>query len=507
MNIGVAITAYPWAIKDVCVIYEWVIRQAHIIDGSAQPSYRADLAITAGKIAAIGNLSGVQAQREIVASNWVLAPGFIDVHTHDDLQVIRNPDMLPKVSQGVTTVIVGNCGISASPVVLQGELPDPMNLLGAVEDFSYADLASYARAVNEIQPAVNVAALVGHTALRNNHMDRLDRAATAYEIAQMRAQLHLALEQGALGLSTGLAYASAIESTTEEVQALVEVLREQGGVYTTHLRTEFDGILDAMEEAFAIGHSVNAPVIISHLKCAGAGNWGRSKEVLGALETAARKHWVGSDCYPYSASSSTLDLQQVTRDFDIVITWSEPHPEQGGKTLAAIADEWQTSLMDAARRLQPAGAVYHGMNEQDVQAILAHPLTMVGSDGLPVDPLPHPRLWGAFPRVLGHYSRDLQLFSLTEAVYKMTRLSADRFGLDDRGRIEVGAAADLVLFDPLNVRDTATFAAPQQLAEGIEAVWVNGILTYCNKAMTGQRAGKFLHRQRDLRKGFFLFNE
>jgi N-acyl-D-amino-acid deacylase len=198
-----------------------------------------------------------------------------------------------------------------------------------------------------------------------------------------------------------------------------------------------------------------------------------------------------------------LDLQQVTSDFDIVITWSKPHPEQGGKKLADIAQQWQLDLVSAAKKLQPAGAVYYGMSEQDVQKILAHPLTMIGSDGLPVDPLPHPRLWGAFPRVLGHYSRDLQLFELAEAVRKMTRMSADRFGLDDRGRIEIGAAADLVIFNPTTVKDAATFEQPQQLAEGIEAVWVNGVLTYSNKKITGKRAGKFLEKQRDLRIGFY----
>ncbi|HEY8939640.1 MAG TPA: D-aminoacylase, partial [Cellvibrio sp.] len=429
--------------------------------------------------------------------------GFIDVHTHDDLQVIRAPEMLPKISQGITTVIVGNCGISASPVSLKGNLPDPMNLLGTVDDFKFADFASYKAAVNKTQPAVNVAALIGHTALRNNHMDKLDRTASADEIEMMRVQLRDSLKDGALGLSSGLAYASAFSATTDEIKSLAQVLNEFGAVYTTHLRTEFDEILAALDEAFETGEAAKAPVIVSHLKCAGAGNWGRSGEVLQKIERAAGHHPVGCDCYPYSASSSTLDLQQVTSDFDIIITWSDPHPEQGGKKLAEIAAEWQVSLLDAAKKLQPAGAVYHGMSEQDVQKILAHPLTMVGSDGLPVDPLPHPRLWGAFPRVLGHYSRDLKLFSLPEAVRKMTRMSADRFGLDDRGRIAIGAAADLVLFDPQQVKDSATFSQPQQLAEGIHSVWVNGVLSYQNKKMTGQRAGKFLERQRDLRIGFY----
>ncbi len=483
--------------------FDLIIRNAQVIDGSGEPPMRADIAIQAGKIAALGSLENAESLAVLDAQGLILAPGFIDVHTHDDLQVIRAPEMLPKISQGITTVIVGNCGISASPVSLKSELPDPMNLLGTTDDFQYADFASYKAAVNKTQPAVNVAALIGHTALRNNHMDRLDRAANADEIAQMRVQLRESLQEGALGLSSGLAYASAFSATTDEVKNLAQVLNEFGAVYTTHLRTEFNEILAALDEAFDIGEKAKAPVIVSHLKCAGAGNWGRSGEVLQKIESAASKHPVGCDCYPYSASSSTLDLQQVTSDFDIVITWSEPHPEQGGKKLAEIASEWNMSLLDAAKKLQPAGAVYHGMSEQDVQKILAHPLTMVGSDGLPVDPLPHPRLWGAFPRVLGHYSRDLQLFSLPEAVRKMTRMSADRFGLEDRGRIAVGAAADLVLFDAAQVKDSATFSQPQQLAEGIHSVWVNGVLSYQNKKMTGERAGKFLERQRDLRVGFY----
>lgn len=483
--------------------FDLIIRNAQIIDGTGEPAYSAGLAISDGIIAAIGDLSAAEANVVRDAQGLVLAPGFIDVHTHDDLQVIHAPQMLPKISQGITTVIVGNCGISASPVTLTGDLPDPMNLLGSPEDFSYADFASYKNAVNQAQPAVNVAALIGHTALRNNHMDRLDRVATQSEIELMRVQLRESLTEGALGLSSGLAYGSAIASSTDEVKKLAEVLNEMGAVYTTHLRTEFDEIIAALDEAFEIGEHAKAPIIVSHLKCAGAGNWGRSGEILKKLETTAKTHPLGCDCYPYSASSSTLDLQQVTSDFDIVITWSESHPEQGGKKLADIASDWDLSLLEAAKKLQPAGAVYHGMSEADVQKILAHPLTMVGSDGLPVDPLPHPRLWGAFPRVLGHYSRDLKLFSLPEAIRKMTRMSADRFGLDDRGRIAVGAAADLVLFDPVKVKDAATFTQPQQLAEGIEAVWVNGVLSYAQKTVTGIRAGKFLARQRDLRIGFY----
>ncbi|KAF0812076.1 D-aminoacylase [Andreprevotia sp. IGB-42] len=488
--------------------YDLIIRNARIFDGSGNAEYTADIAVNAGRIAAINRrgessvLAQATATQDVDAAGLALAPGFIDVHTHDDTNVIRQPDMLPKISQGVTTVVVGNCGISASPVSLKGDPPDPMNLLGQAQDFSYPTFGDYRRAVDAAQPSVNVAALIGHTALRNNHMDRLDRTATPGEINSMREQLRDALENGALGLSTGLAYASANSCNTEEIKTLAEVLDEYGGVYTTHLRTEFDGILAAMDEAFEVGRHARSPVIVSHLKCAGAGNWGRSVEVIKKMEAAAQNHPAGCDCYPYSASSSTLDLKQVTSDFDIVITWSTPHPEMGGRKLAEIAADWNTSLIEAARQLQPAGAVYYGMDENDVRHILGNPLTMVGSDGLPNDPLPHPRLWGAFPRVLGHYSRDVGLFPLAEAVRKMTGLSADRFGLNDRGRIKVGLSADLVLFNPATIKDTASFSDPVQAADGIEAVWVNGVLSYQHKQLTGLRAGRFLPRSRDLRTGF-----
>ncbi|MFJ1301138.1 amidohydrolase family protein [Pseudomonadota bacterium AL_CKDN230030165-1A_HGKHYDSX7] len=483
-------------------MYDTLIRGARVLDGTGAPAIHADVALAQGRIAAIGDLSGARAATEIDAAGLVLAPGFIDVHTHDDTNVIRTPQMLPKLTQGVTTVIVGNCGISASPVSLKGEPPDPMNLLGGAQDFRYPTFKAYTEAVDAAVPAVNVAALVGHTALRSNHMDRLDRGATAREVDAMRAQLREALEHGAIGLSTGLAYASAFEASTDEVKALAAELDAHGALYTTHLRSEFAEILEAMQEAFDIAVHARVPVIVSHLKCAGAGNWGRSADVLSLLDTAGKMQPVGCDCYPYSASSSTLDLKQVTTDFDIDITWSTPHPEMAGRTLADIAAAWNLPLLDAARRLQPAGAVYHGMHEDDVQRILRHRLTMVGSDGLPNDPLPHPRLWGAFPRVLGHYSRDLGLFPLEEAVHKMTGLSARRFGLAERGEIRAGWHADLVLFDPATVRDTATFRAPVQPAAGIACVWVNGVLSYRDGKPGAQRAGRWLPRAGDLRAGF-----
>ncbi|HKO20482.1 MAG TPA: amidohydrolase family protein, partial [Acidobacteriaceae bacterium] len=371
-----------------------LIRSASVFDGTGAPPALLDVAIRDGRIWAIESSLPHAASCVIEADGLALAPGFIDVHTHDDTVVIRRPEMLPKLSQGVTTVIAGNCGISAAPVRLRGEPPDPMNLLGGAGDFRYPTFAAYLAAIRAANPAVNVAALVGHTALRNNHMERLDRAATGAEIDAMRAQLREALEGGALGLSSGLAYASAGAASTEEVAMLAEPLAAAGAVYVTHMRSEGDAILEAMGEAFGIGRRCGVPVVISHLKCAGIDNWGRSGEVLQALEHAREGQRDGCDCYPYAAGSSTLDLRQVDPRVKITITWSAAHPEQAGKSLSTVAEAWNVSQSEAARRLQPAGAIYHSIAEEDMRRILAHPATMIGSDGLPDDPRPHPRLWG-----------------------------------------------------------------------------------------------------------------
>ncbi len=482
-------------------VCDTLIRNALVIDGSGADSQAVDIAIDGDRICAVGQHLSYSASQVVDGKGMVLAPGFIDVHTHDDTNVIRTPEMLPKLSQGVTTVIVGNCGISAAPVTLAGDPPDPMNLLGDASAFCYPRFSSYVAAIGAAQPAVNVAALVGHTALRNNHMDRLDRAASTAEIEAMRTQLREALDGGALGLSSGLAYLSANAATTEEVLALAEPLALVGAIYATHLRSETEAILEAMREAFQIGSECRVPVVISHLKCAGVDNWGRSSEVLRTLEAVRTSQVVSWDCYPYAAGSSTLDLRQVDERVEIMITWSRPHPEVAGKTLKQIAEAWGMKQIEAARRLQPAGAIYYSISEEDMQRILRHPATMIGSDGLPNDPLPHPRLWGTFPRVLGRYSRDERLFPLAEAVHKMTGMPAARFGLSGRGLIREGYHADLVLFDPETIRDTATYANPVCAAEGIAAVWVNGVLSYRDRAPTGERGGRFLPRTSAVQPG------
>jgi N-acyl-D-aspartate/D-glutamate deacylase len=472
-----------------------IIRNVLIIDGSGNEPRTGGVAITGGRISAVGDVSGCRSNDTVEGHSQSLAPGFIDAHTHDDLYLIRSPQMLPKLSQGVTTVIAGNCGISGSPVPVKQEPPVPANLLGVADEFRYPTFRDYVDAVKAAEPAVNVAAFVGHTTLRNNHMDRLDRPAASPEVSAMRAQLSEALRHGALGLSTGLAYRSAHAASEDEVSKLAEPLSDHEAIYATHMRTEGAQILTAIDEALRLGRRLNVPVVISHLKCAGIDNWHRSGEVLALLQKAIANQVIGWDCYPYAASSTTLDLGQVDERIRITITWSTPFPALAGQPLSQIAESWGLSQIDAARRLQPAGAIYHGMSEDDVQAILQHRETMIGSDGLPNDRFPHPRLWGTFPRVLGHYSRENKLISLADAVRKMTSLPAQRFRLHDRGWIKQGYAADLVLFDPHSVCDEATFASPTTPASGITAVWVNGTLSYTKQGPAAQRAGRFLSRQ------------
>ncbi|QHA88829.1 N-acyl-D-amino-acid deacylase family protein [Serratia rhizosphaerae] len=474
--------------------HHYLFKNATVIDGSGGAGYIADVAVSDDRITRIAPVINDDADVTLECRGRVLSPGFIDVHTHDDLIVIKHPEYVEKTSQGVTSIIVGNCGISAACAVMKDDVPDPLNLLGELAEFRYPDLASYRRKVDEVTPSVNVATLIGHTTLRNNFVASLNEPAQSASIDDMRAALRQALQQGALGLSTGLSYGNAVNASTEEICALAELLAEHQGIYTTHMRTEYDGIIDAMHEAFHVGRHARVPVQISHHKCAGAKNWGRTVETLALIEKYQHSQDISCDLYPYRAGSSNLDPQQVTADYDILITWSTPHPDMAGKNLQEIAAAWNTDIHSAARRLIPAGAIYFQMDEADVRRVLAHPSAMIGSDGLPCDPNPHPRLWGTFPRVLGHYSRDEKLFPLATAVHKMTGMSAQRFGMRQRGLIKEGYFADLVLFDPERINDAATFQQPKQRADGIEHVFVNGVLTYSQQQMTGRRAGKFLSK-------------
>lgn len=273
---------------------------------------------------------------------------------------------------------------------------------------------------------------------------------------------------------------------------LAKIAGRFGRVYTTHLRNEYDEIGEALDEAFFIGEAADLPVVVSHLKCAGPQNWGRAPEVLKRIEDGQGRARIHTDCYTYAAGSSNLDLGQVDERVKIMITRSEPHPDQTGKTLESIAAEWRVGQVDAARRLKPAGAVYFSIDEQDMRSILRHPRTMIGSDGLPRDEHPHPRLFGAFPRVLGRLCRDEGLLPLEASIAKMTSLPASVFSLADRGRIRPGHVADVVVFDPDTVTDEASFRAPRRVASGVDYVLVGGRVVYDHGSITGARPGGFL---------------
>ena len=476
-----------------------IIRDVTVFDGTGKPRFQADIGVTGDRIVAVGDLSASTADREIVATGKAVAPGFIDAHTHDDRAVLCGPEcMLCKMSQGVTTVVVGNCGISLSPVRMKSRPVPPLDLLGDESWWTFDSFGEYADRLACDPSPVNTYALIGHMSLRVEAMNGdTQRAATDKESEHMRQRLAAALAEGASGFSTGLYYPPNGMAPTQEVIAVAEALRNAGGIYVTHMRDEANDVMLSIEETLKIGRDTGSPVVISHHKCSMPENFGRSVETLPAIDRAALRQKVDFDVYPYPAGSTVLMPNRLRPDVKVQLTWSVPHPEMAGKMLSDIARGWNTSEKDAAERLLPAGAIYFQMDEDDVQSIMAHRLSMIGSDGLPHDSYPHPRLWGTFPRVLGHYARDLGLFSLETAVRKMTGHTAEVFGMTDRGMIRAGAYADLVLFDPATVKDASTYDAPTKVSEGIVETWVNGRSAYVyGQGATTERAGRLVTRNR-----------
>jgi N-acyl-D-amino-acid deacylase len=477
--------------------YDLLIRNATIVDGTGAPRYRGDIGIAGERIARIGDLAGAHGKREIDLRGHVAAPGFIDAHTHDDRAMLSDPDMAPKVSQGVTTVIGGNCGISLAPMPrpVPSPVTPPLNLLDSKgEWFRFRSFAAYLDALRQQPAATNCAMLVGHTTLRVVTMDDLGQPANKEQIAAMRELVEEALEAGAIGVSTGLFYEPAIAAPTEEVIETCRPLKAHGGIYCTHMRNEGDTVIDSLEETFRIGREVGVPVVISHHKVVGENNHGRSEETLAFIRRNMQQQPICLDCYPYTAGSTVLSADRAKGSARTIVSWSKTLPQYAGQDLSAIAKTMGVSEGEAIERLLPAGAIYFRMDEHDVQRILKFDETMIGSDGLPHDDSPHPRLWGTFPRVLGHYGRILGLFPLETAVYKMTGLTAKNFGLKDRGVIREGAYADLTLFDADEVDETATYKAPISPARGIETVIVNGVIVWNDGRSTGAHPGQVLTR-------------
>jgi len=474
---------------------EWILRGGMVIDGTGAARFPADVAIAGDRIAAVGEVPRSEGAREIDVAGKIVAPGFIDVHTHDDRALLAAPEMAAKASQGVTTVITGNCGVSLAPLVPDRAPPPPLDLIGDAADYAYPRFADYLAALDKSPPAINAACLVGHSTLRVGTMAALDRAARADEIARMGERLQEALDAGAIGMSSGLYYAPASHAPPAEIEALAARLRPAGALYTTHMRDEAEHVLDSLDESFQVGRTAGVPVVISHHKTTGVANFGRTAETLPKIAAAMAGQEIGLDAYPYIASSTVLRTQRIEEALKVLITWSKAAPDQAGRELTEIARDWGVGILEAVERLQPAGAIYWMMDEADVRRVLAFQHTMIGSDGLPHDVHPHPRLWGTFPRVLGHYCREVGLFGLEEAVRKMTGLPAARFGLSRRGIVAAGAYADLTVFDPESVIDRATFAEPMLPAAGIEHVFVNGRPVWSEGKPTGERPGRALRRQ------------
>ena len=475
-----------------------LLRGGLVVDGTGTSPRRADVALRDGVISAVGAALPTSEMSEVVdLDGLVLAPGFIDVHTHDDRLLLADPSMTPKLSQGVTTVVTGNCGISLAPLGNRAAVP-PLNLVAAeaaaLPSQRFDSFAGYLAALEAQPPAINCAALVGHTTLRVSAMAALDRPATAGEIAAMQAGVAEALAAGALGVSTGTYYAPANAATADEVRRVCEPLRGTTALIASHIRDEGERVLESMTEAMEIAASLGVRQVLSHHKVIGRANFGRSRETLALLDAARRTQDVCLDCYPYTAASTVLRKDAAAQAQRVLIAWSKARPDAAGRTLDELAAADGVAVDALIDALQPAGAIYFSMDEADVERILAYPETMVGSDGLPHDEFPHPRLWGAFPRVLGHYARQRGLFSLEQAVHKMTGLPADRFRLPGRGRIAPGMRADLVVFDPSRIADAATFSHPKAPALGIASVYVNGTLAWHAGRHTGARTGQVVRR-------------
>src|SRR4051812_1924120 len=340
--------------------YDLVVRNATIIDGTKAPRYTADIGVRDGVIVEIARLDGSTADTEIDASGLIAAPGFIDAHTHDDRLLLSDRDVTPKLSQGVTTVVTGNCGISlAHSPKPSGAPTPPLDLLDNEGGwFRFPTFRAYRETLEAAPAALNAACLVGHTTFRVATMDRLDRVATAAEIAKMREMARESLASGAIGVSTGTAYPPAACASTEEIIEVCSPIRELGGLYVTHMRNEDDTIIDSMEETFRIGRELSSEVVISHHKCVGTKNHGRSPETLALIEQRMKSQTVGLDCYPYIASSTVLRYDRLEQSSKIIITWSKPHPEFSGVDLEEVAKRLNLTRAEAVEAIKPAGAIY-----------------------------------------------------------------------------------------------------------------------------------------------------
>ncbi len=517
-----------------------VLRRAMVVDGTGAPGVEADVAVLGDRIHAVGRIPE-KGRQEFDLSGKVLAPGFIDIHTHADLPLLANPRAENRILQGITLEVGGQCGSSPGPWSEEEAalVRESYRTRFGVE-VGFRDLEGFFRAVERTPPSVNVACMVGHGTVRAAVVGLDNRPATPAELERMKSLVREALGHGAVGLSSGLEYTPGSFADRAELVELAGVLRGTGYPYATHMRNEDDAVLAAIEEALHVGRAAGVPVQISHLKAQGERNWWKAPLFLEILEEAWREGVeVHFDRYPYTAYSTGLAnlfppearaggnrafiprlvdprerpaLEAYAREkvaqlgsWDAVQITSTASPRNAwiqGKRLGEAAREVGEDPFELVVRLLVeeggnVGMIGFGMSEENTLRILAHPLGMVGSDGsvyAPAGPLsegsPHPRSYGAFPRVLGRYVRELGVFPLETAIHKMTGMPATKLRLSSRGVIRPGAFADLVAFDPATVLDQATFVEPRRYPKGIELVVVNGVVTALGGEMTGALAGR-----------------
>ncbi len=483
--------------------FDLLIRGGTVYDGTGGQGVRADLGLRDGRIAAIGALDG-KAQTVINASGLAVSPGFIDVHAHDDGAVLTTP-MDFNLMQGVTTDIVGNCGAGIAPRdPARPPFPGSELVLGEVPDARWESFGEYMDAVGRADLAINVGCFVPHGAVRYKHLGLDRRPPDVGELAAMSEDVAGGMAAGALGLSTGLIYPPGAFAETEEIIELAKAAASAGGIYMSHIRDEADYLLDAVAEAIRIGREAGLPVEISHHKSSGEANYGMTKDSIALIEEErAGGLDVTWDAYPYTAASTLLAVmarrpEGATADVVMVASVAK-HREYEGKMINEIAAmlgvDPEAALAQVLADEPMATGIFFVMDEEDVRRVLAHPLCMIGSDGIPSRTgKPHPRLYGTFPRVLGEYCRDQKLFPLEEAIRKMTSLPARRMNLRDRGELREGFAADVVVFDTALIADRATYQEPRQYPAGIEYVIVNGQIAAERGKQKTTRAGRLLRR-------------
>ncbi len=488
--------------------YDLIIRNGSIVDGTGAPARAGDIGVTGDRIEAVGDVLGT-AKREIDARGLAVAPGFIDVHSHDDAAVIRDPRVDFKIMQGVTTDIAGNCGAGVAPAnddfrlfYERGFAP----ILGETE-LPWSTTAEYFAAVDAAHPACNVAAYVPQGVVRYNVLGQRKGPPDDAEMAQMQALLEEAMQAGAIGMSTGLVYVPGTYAQTPELIECAKTVAKYGGIYTSHIRNESTGVLGAVAEAIEIGERSGCPVQISHHKSAGAPAYGLTKQSLPFLAAArARGIDVTVDVYPYVASSSGLAAMFRTGREEafaatpaIIASVKYNHEKYEGRYMSDIASEMDLPIGDAIRKLlhdeeNSPSVIMFIMDEDDVRRVVVDDHSMIGSDGLPSGGKPHPRLYGTMARVLEKYVREEGVLTLEEAVRKMTSLPARKHLLKDRGVLQPGAFADIVVFNPETIADIATYTDPRQYPTGIEHVIVNGAVTVDGGRQTDARAGRMLRR-------------